>query len=418
MRRTRGGGGGGPHTSWRAVRPTHFARNQPPRATPTPAPTPAPARARRCGEYDKCICYKQYGLDRPSRFAWTGPDCSQRACPLGKTFDIVDTSGPGISPVVFKPAAAAATQHLRITFSHQNRTATFKNLMRDVTFQVKVMSVSGDANVGTFAWKFDEDEFYEPESFIGDASSESKSRGLNKVNLATGAAVAEAHTGVHVWWDPYYAGSAGFAGELAAGDVYTFTLSSHGNLDFTEGDSNTAHQEAECSGRGTCNSDSGKCDCLPGFTGEACQRSEWGDRGGGGGSGGARTFGAPPHLAPSPPPPQSCASFTTHTAPRPSHEGGAPSLTHSPATVPAHSLLLRYSRPRSHVPVELLRPRRVPVGGPLRRRRRHQERRQRAVQVRVRVRRRQELRLQVRRGLPRPRVRPGRVPLGRRPDGR
>ena len=173
---------------------------------------------------------------------------------------------------MFSPSSSASRAHLRITFAPQNRTAVFKNLMRDVTFRVKVMSVSGDASVGTFAWKFDEDEYFEPESAIGDASSESRGRGLNKINLAMGIVVAEAHTGVFVWWDPSYAGAPGFS--IIAGDAYSFTLSSHGNLDFFEGDSNTAHQEAECSGRGTCSAATGKCDCMPGFTGDACQRSE------------------------------------------------------------------------------------------------------------------------------------------------
>lgn len=35
---------------------------------------------------------------------------------------------------------------------------------------------------------------------------------------------------------------------------------------------NTAHAQAECSNRGTCDRSNGKCSCLNGFTGEACQR--------------------------------------------------------------------------------------------------------------------------------------------------
>lgn len=34
-----------------------------------------------------------------------------------------------------------------------------------------------------------------------------------------------------------------------------------------------AHQLAECSNRGTCNRGSGECQCFPGFTGSACQRT-------------------------------------------------------------------------------------------------------------------------------------------------
>ena len=317
-------------------------------------------------------------MDKPTRFGWSGADCSQRTCPLGKTFDIVDTTGAAISPVVFKPAAPTSQQHLRITFAPQNRTNAFKSLMKDVTFNIKVMSASNTGpNYGTFAWKLDEDEYYEPESYVGDASSESNGRGLNKINLADGTQVTTAQTGVFVWWDPTFAGSSGFS--LVAGDVYTFTLNSHGNLDFIEGDSNTAHQEAECSGRGTCDSSSGKCNCLPGFTGEACQRSEY--------DGAA----APLFLA-------AATNGRYH---------------HSPLTfVRLLSPLPLYSNHDhlpvcvcSHLPLQLLRPWRVPVRVALRGRGGHQDLQRRPVQVLLRLRRREELRLQVRRRIPRGRLR-------------
>ena len=33
-----------------------------------------------------------------------------------------------------------------------------------------------------------------------------------------------------------------------------------------------AHQLVECSAAGTCNRDTGLCDCYTGFSGDACQR--------------------------------------------------------------------------------------------------------------------------------------------------
>ena len=220
------------------------------------------------------------GLDRPTRFSYTGPDCSLRTCPLGRTFDQIDTAGSSLTPIVFVPAAgqSASKPQLRAYYVPQNRTTAFKNLMKDVNFVVKVMSVAASTPFGTFTWKFDTDEYYEPESNVGGANTESLGRGLNKVNLNTGVALDTAQTGVFVWWDASATGY-GSSFALAVGDVYTFTLTSHGNIDFLEADSNTAHQEAECSGRGSCDASSGKCLCLSGYTGEACQRSEWGGMG-------------------------------------------------------------------------------------------------------------------------------------------
>jgi len=47
----------------------------------------------------------------------------------------------------------------------------------------------------------------------------------------------------------------------------------HGvNSDPLSAANNEAHFYAECSNRGSCNTDSGECECQPGYTGSACQR--------------------------------------------------------------------------------------------------------------------------------------------------
>jgi hypothetical protein len=85
-------------------------------------------------------------------------------------------------------------------------------------------------------------------------------------------------TGVYVFWDPKKGNTPSFVemgnfGQIAPGDMYSFTLSYNEGDSFDGSDSNSAHQLVECSGRGICDNTQGACVCLPGYTGVACQRT-------------------------------------------------------------------------------------------------------------------------------------------------
>ena len=123
-------------------------------------------------------------------------------------------------------------------------------------------------NYGTFTWKFEEDPYYQPETAIELSTNPESAREL--VTTVGGETVG---TGVFVWFDATYKGSEDLS-EIAAGDTYSFTLAYNGGFSFDESDSNTAHQETECSGQGECDSSTGKCKCFKGFTGAACERSK------------------------------------------------------------------------------------------------------------------------------------------------
>ena len=90
-----------------------------------------------------------------------------------------------MSPIVFTPAPgqSLSVSQLRVYYIPQNRTEAFKLLNKDTNFVVKVMSTSAITPYGTFTWKFDTDDSYEPESNIASSNSESRGRGLNKVPL-------------------------------------------------------------------------------------------------------------------------------------------------------------------------------------------------------------------------------------------
>lgn len=191
---------------------------------------------------------------------------------MGKAYDYISSSIPSLSPLIFKQSTLPNTQSnakLTAVFIPAAQAAGFKALRRDQKFIVKIMTTSGTTSpYGTFAWRFDEDEYYQPEQPINLYSSPTKSKELSKSS--------DMSTGVYVYWDAQKGNTPSFQttlGEIKEGDSYEFTLMYNEGDSFDGSDSNTAHQLTECSGRGTCDYSSGKCTCLAGYTGEACQRT-------------------------------------------------------------------------------------------------------------------------------------------------
>lgn len=225
----------------------------------------------RCGPYDKCICFRQQGLYTPYRYGFKGADCSQRTCPLGRAYDRLSTVRPTVTDMTFASATATSHPKLVTQFVPTSMDPKFQTLRSDMNFVVQVMKSAVTGH--TFAWRFDTDDYFYPEQSV-----EAYTGSANAFPLVSSTSGA---TGVFLYWDPIKGGTLSFndaAAEMAVGDSYTFTLSVERNVDpsmpLDTGDSNTLHQLVECSGRGYCDSTAGKCTCLPGFTGEACQRSE------------------------------------------------------------------------------------------------------------------------------------------------
>jgi hypothetical protein len=80
-------------------------------------------------------------------------------------------------------------------------------------------------------------------------------------------------TGVYLYWDATKVAGASVAANMFKGDEYLFTANGGATPLFSEGDANSAHRSEQCSGRGSCDFQSGKCSCQAGYTGSACQRS-------------------------------------------------------------------------------------------------------------------------------------------------
>lgn len=225
----------------------------------------------RCGAFDRCTCFHAVGSSHPYRYGYTGADCSQRKCPTGRVYDAISTQQPSLQPVQFVGASAISVPKLRVLFAASARTSTFLSYRRDQTLLVKIMSVSatGTTPFGTFSWKFDEDEYYQPENSIGGAITETTAFALTQT--VSGVAVS---TGVYIYWDATYGGTTSFgSGQIAAGDIYSFTLTYNDGYTFDVGNGNSAHQEVACSGRGTCDYTVGACSCYSGYTGSSCERT-------------------------------------------------------------------------------------------------------------------------------------------------
>lgn len=233
----------------------------------------------RCGPFDKCICFKSAGSASPYRYGYTGADCSIRSCPLGTAYGDISTAISELSPVTFISATGSSKERLRVSYRPEGRNAAFRDLRRDQTFIVKIMTKDATTpSASTYTWKFDEDEYYQPEMPISIQSTTALASNPEQAQrpLVKSEGATSYQTGVSVFFDPTYKADAASPSfnDIAAGDIYRFTLFYNEGKEFLEGDSNTAHQLVECSGRGECDGAAGKCRCHAGFTGSACERTE------------------------------------------------------------------------------------------------------------------------------------------------
>lgn len=193
-------------------------------------------------------------------------------CPLGRAYDLISSSTPGVSPVIFESATGRSNAKLAVVFIETSQSDSFRALRTSKDVVIQIMSVTEVAGApvspyGTFAWRYAEDDYFQPEVLIGDYISSLKGYNLVQGNV---------NSGLYAYWVPSEKDTPSFetfSSEIAVGDTYAFTLNWNEGDTFDSSDSNTAHQLIPCAGRGTCDSDSGKCSCLPGYTGEACQRS-------------------------------------------------------------------------------------------------------------------------------------------------
>jgi hypothetical protein len=244
-----------------------------------------------CGDDDKCECYRQTGSTWRQRVGWTGADCSQRTCPMGIAFDTLQTNrGVDITPVKFALGKNfVGTTNTMGSSTFIKAKAMNYQLGETKTFEIRVSDVTDNGSDNDWAdgagdsisvqWKLSSHSAYSaPFTLVHTADHvDYTANGLactaeNPCELMNNEGVT--NTGIYIWAGDSADNLLGAgANMMEEGNVYSFTFDYQEGRAYEYGEANLAHQEVECSGRGSCDHASGRCQCEGGFTGEACQRT-------------------------------------------------------------------------------------------------------------------------------------------------
>jgi hypothetical protein len=200
---------------------------------------------------------------------WTGPDCSQRTCPLGIAYDTIsDKDGQDIADVRFDKgfeedgtaqSSGSAGLTVRVPVYQQTESRSF------------VVRMLKSGNAVSYQWKYDTDTaFGAPVQVTADDTGSTWACGVDAPCELTKTGSSALSTGVYLIFAEIAPGG---GNGYEWGNTYTFTYNYQEGRKYFSGNSDSAHQEVECSGRGLCDRATGRCGCFDGFNGEACQRT-------------------------------------------------------------------------------------------------------------------------------------------------
>jgi hypothetical protein len=217
-----------------------------------------------CNEVDRCVCFSRVGTKSGEKMSYTGADCSQRVCPFAPAHDAIATKTQSNSDFEFEGrvglVGASATSEERLNVMVANRLPQ----KRDLNVEVEVIAATY-GGTPTVTWRY---KFTDHQRYFGTPLVATSGAAASAPEEAAQLLLGGADTGVFVWWD-----MAGIASSnVQVTDRYFFNVTWHDNSHFVASDPDTAHQAAECAGRGACDRATGLCKCDAGFEGEACQR--------------------------------------------------------------------------------------------------------------------------------------------------
>lgn len=232
----------------------------------------------RCNEVDQCVCYKSAGTKAGQRESWTGADCSQRMCPYGRSLGYPSSETQRVLPSA--DSAVSVTGYTNDNEKHLLQVSLPNGLKvpfdLNVEFEIlNFVDATGGTTLdgaGQIRYRRDVDaEFAMPVEYelvntasmkVGDASTAHevavKVNGYDTAtglffNLKSGDATRATLTPGSKWWV-----------NVTYNDGYSYSTHDHNSL----------HQLEECSGRGACDRGTGVCACAPGYTGDACSRTD------------------------------------------------------------------------------------------------------------------------------------------------
>jgi hypothetical protein len=145
------------------------------------------------------------------------------------------------------------------------------------TFHVRISKATagGNSDPIEMQWKLDEHDAYSAPVALGyeKASQDGTFDPATSCTMANPCELIDNGDGTGTTGVYVYVSDLTDTTAFEAGNVFSFTYDHQEGRSYEYGSSNNAHQQIECSGRGSCDTASGRCSCFAGFSGEACQRT-------------------------------------------------------------------------------------------------------------------------------------------------
>jgi hypothetical protein len=141
----------------------------------------------------------------------------------------------------------------------------------NIDLEIDSFTPTNGLGPGTFRYKRDVEAMWStPKAFDTTTGSLNVASPETAYQLVVKQSGVEKASGLYVWFDPTGLTA---TDTNAAGDAFFFNATYNSGTNFQQGDGNTAHAVVACSGRGKCTFGSGSCECYPGYTGQACERT-------------------------------------------------------------------------------------------------------------------------------------------------